>query len=390
MRPQSKFPIIVSLLLAICIVLALAWGVYQKLDSKDSAHKKGKPERAAIPVEVATVEVGAIELQRVFTGTLMAHAEFVVVPKVAGRIEALSVDLADTVKRDQVVAKLDDAEFVQAVASAKADLELEKASHKEAEGLLTIAERELTRLQRMRERGDVSESQLDAARSEQVVKKAQTEVTQARIAGAEADLASAQVRLGYTKITASWQGGNEQRVVAARLVDAGQTVAANTPLLRIVELNPLTAVFFVTERDYGLLQVGQIATIHSDAFPDEVFHGQVERIAPVFSESTRQAQVELLIDNPELRLKPGMFVRATVTLQHADDARIIPQQALTKRNEQQGVFVIVDDIARWHVVQLGFQQNEQVQVLTELPAGPVVTLGQQLLDDGSHVHVVGH
>jgi RND family efflux transporter MFP subunit len=206
---------------------------------------------------------------------------------VSGRIEQLSADLADIVTRGQLVAKLDDAEYVQALAQAEAGLAVAKANLSEAESLLKIAERELERLDKLRERGVSSESQRDAAKADQLAKQAHVQVTTAQVTRARAELETAHIRLGYTEVTAGWRGGDDRRVVAERYVDEGETVSANAPLLRIVELDPITAVFFVTERDYALLQPGQSAVLSTDAYPDESFQGRITRIAPVFRESTR-------------------------------------------------------------------------------------------------------
>jgi RND family efflux transporter MFP subunit len=385
---SSRSKPIVAGFIELSAIIALAWGVYQKLGSQHGEKGQSR-EKLPVPVEVALIERGAIEQLRNFTGTLEARSEFVVAPKITARVELLKVDLADSVDRRQVVVVLDDAEFVQAVARAEADLDVEKALHIEALGLLKIAERELKRLEKIQARGDVSEAQLDITRSELVAKQALTDVTRARIARAEADLEAARIRLGYTQVRADWQGGSERRVVAQRFVDAGETVAANAPLLRIVELNPITAVFFVTERDYAKLKAGQLSSLNTDAFPGETFEGSVQRIAPVFSESTRQARVELLVANPELRLKPGMFVRASVKLAREEDATIVPVQALTQRNDQQGVFVVDGEVARWIAVETGLRQDDRVQVSGNHLSGQVVVLGQQLLEDGSRLRIVG-
>ena len=380
-------------LYALLFLLALAgvigWGVYQKLGS-GQAEVRQQRQRVAAPVEVATVEVGAIEQLRSFTGTLEARSEFIAAPKIDGRIELLQVDLADSVKRGQVVAVLDDAEYVQEVASARADLAVEKAGHAEALDQLEITERELKRLEPIHKRGELSTSQLDVVRSQMVAKKSLIEVTRARIARAEAELESARIRLGYTQVKADWEGGNETRVVAERYVDAGETVAANAHLLRIVELDPITAVFFVTERDYARLSVGQQASLGTDAYPGVDFVGSVQRIAPVFSETTRQARIELLVENPDRRLKPGMFIRATVMLQRVEDAIIVPELALTQRDGREGVFMVDADgrTARWQVIEPGIRQGEKLQVTGATLSGQVVVLGQQLLDDGSELRVV--
>lgn len=263
----------------------------------------------------------------------------VVAPKVSGRIEQLDVDLADTVSRGQLVATLDNAEYVQALRQAQADLAVAKANLAEAGSLLTIAERELQRVDKLRDRGVSSESQRDAAMADQLAKKAHVEVTRAQVTRVQAELETTRIRLGYTQVAAGWRGGSEQRLVAERYVDEGEVVAANAPLLRIVELNPIKVVTFVTERDYALLKNGQNASLTTDAYPDESFAAEIVRISPVFREATRQAQVELRVDNAQLRLKPGMFVRVMVILEQAQGVTIVPEQALVTREGQSGMFV---------------------------------------------------
>jgi RND family efflux transporter MFP subunit len=111
-------------------------------------------------------------------------------------------------------------------------------------------------------------------------------------------------------------------VVAERFVEEGDTVSANSPLLSVVELDPLQAVIHATERDYGRLTRGQDALLSTDAWPGEIFPARIERVAPVFQENTRQARVELRVENADHRLKPGMFIRATVVLERAADALV--------------------------------------------------------------------
>jgi RND family efflux transporter MFP subunit len=355
--------------------------------SDDDATEGERGDARPVPVELAEIEEGPIERRRTFTGTLEPEAEMMVAPKIAGRIEELFVDLADRVTPDQVVARLDNDEHLQAVAQAEADLAVAEANLVEAESLLTIAERELERVDQLRERGVSSESQRDIAKADQLAKQAHVAVAKAQVTRARAELATARIRLGYTEVTASWRGDGDERVVAERHVEEGETVSANEPLFRIVDLDPIKAVFFVTETDYALLAPGQEAELATDAYPGEVFSGRIVRIAPVFREATRQARVELGVENPGLRLKPGMFVRVTVVLERVGLATIVPGQALTTRDGQQGIFVLAADgrSVAWRPVRPGVHQEERVQIAGEGLSGRVVTLGQQLLEDGSPV-----
>jgi RND family efflux transporter MFP subunit len=376
----------ISLLIVAGLVTWVFVGDYLQ-DSEKVSRSKAK---RVVPVEVAAIERGSIDLRRTFTGAVAAMAEFVVAPKVSGRIEELNVDLADTVKRGQVVARLDNDEYVQSVLQAQADLAVAKANLAEAESLLKLAARELKRIENLRKRGVATESQLDTARADQLAKQAHLEVTRAQLTRAEAQLQATRIRRDYTEVTADWRNGNDQRVVAERYVNEGQTVSANTALLRIVELDPVKAVFFVTEKNYARLQPGQLVLLSTDAYPDESFEGRIIRIAPVFSESTRQAQVELRVANPQLRLKPGMFVRADVVLEQLVDVTIVPESALIKRDNKYGVFVVSADGSKviWKVVQVGIREDQRVQVIASDLGGRVVILGQHLLDNDSVISII--
>lgn len=366
----------------------MAWLVYSGYNKPagETATQRGAQ---VAPVEVAPIERGPITFRRTFSGTLEATAEFVVAPKISGRVKRLAVDLADSVKRGQTVVELDDREYVQEVSQAEADLAVARANLAEAKSTLEISERELGRIQTLRKRGVASESQFDEAKTRELSAQARLEVSRAQLQRAEAALESAKIRLAYTTVGAEWTGGSEERIVAERFVDEGDTVSANAPLLSIVELSPITGVIYVTERDYGRVSDGQHATLTTDAFPGEVFDGNVARISPVFRQESRQARIELTIPNKERRLKPGLFIRVTIDLAHIDDAIIVPEAAITMRAEQEGVFVVNEDGAtvRWQPVTPGLREGDRIQIDGENLQGRVVTLGQQLLDDGSPITI---
>lgn len=369
-------------------VAGLGWLIYNRLQE----HQRpvgGARAPQAVPVEVSEIRRGSIEAHRTFSGTLEAPARFAVAPKVSGRIERMLVDVADPVERGQMVAELDDDEYVQAVVQAKADLSVTRANRAEARSALEIARRELKRIETLRERGVTSDAQMDTAKANELAKEAFLEVAGAHVTKAEASLEAANIRLGYTKVTAGWTGEDAARVVAERFVDEGDTVSANTPLVSVVDLDPIIGVIFVTEKDYGRLIPGQPVSLMTDAYPEERFQGRILRIAPVFQAATRQARVELTAENPNHRLKPGMFIRAKVVLERVEDAVIVPDLALTVRDDRTGIF-LVDDSARavsWREVAVGIRDGDRVQVSGEGLSGRVVTLGQQMLEEGSAITI---
>lgn len=383
---DAKFYILMALIL--CAAVAVGWLIMGH-DEKRGGIGMSTIAATPVPVEVARIQRGPIELKRTFSGELEAFAEFVVAPKVNGRVERFFVNIADKVERGQVVAELDNDEYIQAVAQAEADLEVARANLFEAESAQVIALREFKRTESLLNRGIASQSEYDAARQELHSKEAQLKVAAAQVKKAESSLETANIRLGYTQVTAGWTGGGEQRVVAERYMDDGQTVAANAPLLLIVELHPIIGVIFVTEKDYARLKPGQLVSLKTDAYPDEHFTGRIDRIAPVFRKSTRQARIEMIIDNPKHQLKPGMFIRVSVVLAKVTDAVIVPEQALTKRNDKNGIFLVSADgkTAIWHEVRVGVRDGNWLQVEGEGLTGRVIVLGQQLVSDGAAITI---
>ncbi len=380
--------IFILTVLLIGATAGLGWVIFGELQDRAGSSKSAKTLRP-VPVEVAQIQRGSIALQRTFSGELEALAEFVVAPKVSGRVERVIVNIADSVKRGQVVAELDNDEYVQAVAQAQADLLVAWANQAQAKSALEIANREFKRTESLLKRGIASDSEFDAARQARLAKQAQLKVGAAQVTKAESSLEIANIRLGYTKVTAGWTGGAEHRVVAERYVNEGQTVAANAPLLLIVDLNPIIGVIFVTERDYAHLKPGQLVSLITDAYPGEQYPGRIARIAPVFRKSTRQARIEMTIDNPQHRLKPGMFIRTTIVLTQVSAATIIPEQALTIRDDRSGVFIVSEEgqSVAWHEVKVGIREGDRVQVEGKGLSGRVVTLGQQLVKNGSAITI---
>lgn len=338
---------------------------------------------------VAPIERGSIDAYRVFSGSLEASASFVVASKIGGRVKSVLVDIGDEVQPGQKVVIIDDAEYKQAKEQARADLLVAQANLMEAQNLLTITERSMERTKTLSEKGVASAAELDSSQSDLLAKQAKVAVLEAQVVRAKAELKTSNIQLGYAVVDAVWSDAKTPRVVAERFVDEGEVVQANTPLLRIVELKPINAIFFVPEKDYGSLHIGQSVTLHTDAYPDTPETGTIARIAPVFQDSSRQARVEVTIPNETGRLKPGMFVRADVKVDTAASVVIVPTDAIVTRDDTQGIFIVKPGtkIVRWRSVTVGIQHGDNVEVTGTDLTGQVVILGQQLVKDGSRVSI---
>jgi multidrug efflux pump subunit AcrA (membrane-fusion protein) len=379
---------------------------------------RGAGERPPAPVEAVAMRVGELVQRRTFSGTLEATRALTGAPKVGGRLARLEVAIGDVLEDGAIIASIEDDELVQLVAESEAEVAVARADHGEAESAHILAERALKRVESLSVQGITSQAELDTASVNEFARRSRVEVTLAEIQRAEAELEGARIRLGHARVVASWgdQPANpsaptdaptngadsghgytrDRRIVGRRFVDAGGYVAAGTPLVSIVDLDPIHAVITVPERDYARLQTGLSASIVTDAYPGEAFNGEITRLAPVFNRSTRQARVELVIENDELRLKPGMFVRATLELQRVAGATIVPFAALAERDERPGVFVLDEEGARvaWVPVTVGVRDEHEVAIqgadLDALAAAGrrVVVMGQEMCDDGGRVRAI--
>lgn len=389
-RVAATVGVVVVSLVVLAGLGALAW---LRSGAAGGGGRGGGAQPAA--VEVAPVEVGRLEGRRAYSAALEARALVTIAPKVAGTITSLPVDLGDTVERGQVIARLDGDEFAQAAAQAEAELEVVRAQLAEAQSAAEIAARELERAENLHRRGIASDADLDRARAADLAARSAVAVAQAQAARARAALQGAQIRLGYATIRAEWEGGSDVRAIARRFAEEGDTVGANTPILSVVELDPITAVFFATQRDYGRLAVGQAVGVTADAFPGERWTGEISRIAPVFDAASRQARIEVVVPNQGLRLKPGMFVKTEVVLEVAEGATIVPEAALTRRDGRDVVFVLDEDgtTVRQAPVSIVVASGGRVAIEPQgdalLGGARVVTLGHQLIGEGSAVVVPG-
>ena len=347
----------------------------------------GQFSRPAVAVEIADVRQQTIQDAGEYTGSLSPRSQFIVTSNVSGRLERLRVNIGDRIKQNHIIANVDDAIFQEQVQRAKADLDVANANLAEAESALLVAQREFERSQTLSKTNILSQSKLDAAEAAYHAAVARVNVAKATVVSRESALKTAELNLSYTIIKASWSDGAPTRIIAERFVDEGTLLKANDEVVSVVDIQSITCVIYVIERDYFRVKQGQQAEITTDAFAGTVFDGKVARIAPILKETSRQAQIEIDIPNPDERLKPGMFVRVRLRFEQIENATVVPVAALVTRNERQGVFAVdmQRNTATFVPVTVGVTNKDIAQIINPPLSGAVVTLGQHLLEDGARI-----
>jgi RND family efflux transporter MFP subunit len=375
------------ILIAVIVVIVglIGWQVVRKISGQGSGIER---TAAPVAVEIEAVKKATIRDTGNFTGTLAPKSQFMVAPKIAGRLEKLMVDIGDRVIRNQLIAVLDDEEYSQQLRQAEADLLVAKANLEESRSSVDVSKRELERVEELHKKGISADSELDASRGNYATQEARYKVAQAQVANREAALESAKVRLSYTKIRASWEEGTNPRVVGERFVHEGTMLTPNAPILSLLEINPLLAIIHITDKDYFRIKPGQSALINSDALPDKTVFGEIVRIAPLLKETSREARVEIEFTNPEGLFKPGMFINIQIQFASHEEATVVPVSSVVKRGDQQGIFLAdtENNVVKFVPVTVGISTNELAEIIEPSTIdGQVVTLGQHLLADGSPI-----
>ena len=345
-------------------------------------------EDAPTAVELIPVRHGAFSLRRSYTGTLEPAASFVAAPRVGGRIASIDVDLGDAVVRGQVVARIYDTTLRRELAVAKAQLGVVRARRVAAGNAIETATRNFERAEALAGKGIASSQELDVTRAEQLDAEGDLAIAKAEAARAEAEVAAAAARVEEARVVLAWEGGGEARVVSRRHVDPGETVSANAPVVTVVDLSEVIVVVSVTETDHARLRRGQAVQVRADALGDEVFDGQVDRVAPVLAEGSRRARVEMRLPNADGRLTPGMFVRVEAVLERIEDAAVVPADAVVEREGERVVFGVERGVARAYPVQVRARTEIEVAIAADVLPAEVVVLGASGLQPGGAVRVV--
>jgi len=409
--------ILFSILICIgALVLYRGWGATQKKSGRRSLLTE-------IAVQVSPVVRKDLAYSLFTTADITPMMQVDLFPKVSGYLEKIYVNLGDSVRQGQVIARIDQSDFIQKVreseakvAQAKAHLaELEAGSRPEelcqaeeavrqAQSRFDNAKLQRERVEALFKRRVISKKEADIAEMEYTVAEAQLasgqqhlrlvregarqevkEASRAKLKEVEALLAQDQIRLQNTNIVAPFQGE-----IIRKYVDAGALVSSSTPIVNLVHTMTLKIVTNVLERDIPLLKPGMKATIRTEAYPERTFEGRVARVNIGLELSTRTLQAEIEIPNPNRLLKPGMFARVEVVLIEKTGVLAIPGHAVILDRGEPFVYVVEGNKASRRPVAIGIEQNRFVEIKEGLKeADQVVTRGQEAIRENTTLRVIG-
>ena len=294
----------------------------------------GRAGRPPMPVEFAVVKRAPVAEQILVVGNLIGAATVQVVPRVNGRLAAVNVQLGDSVRRGQMVAKVEDLEIQEQVRQAEAAYKVSEATIRQRDADLKLARTNKERSESLYKRQLLPQQTYDDTVARLEAAQAQNDLANAQFEQAKARLEELKITLQNTIIASPVDG-----FVGKRFSDPGAFVGPNSPVVSVVDIRTVRMVANLVEKDVKRVHVGTVAAVEVDAFPGEKFSGRVSRVAPVFDPATRTAEMEIEIPNGNFRLKPGMYSRVALVVDSRADALTVPRNALVELDGKPGVFI---------------------------------------------------
>lgn len=343
----------------------------------------GQFGRPPLTVELAPAKRMSITSEITVVGNLVGEATVSVAPRVAGRLQDISVRLGDRVGRGQRIARIEDFEIQEQVKQAEAALEVALATIRQREADLQLAKTNAERSRSLYERQLLPKQTLDDNEARYQSAIAALDLARAQNAQSKARLDELRINLANMVITSPVTG-----FVSKRLVDPGAFVSQNSPVAEVVDVTSVRLEANIVERDLKQLKAGDPTRVEVDAFPGEHFMGRIARVSPVLDPATRTAPIEIEIPNSGFRLKPGMYARVGILTGSKKDALVVPSDAVVDLGGRRGVFTPLNQSAAFRTLQLGSESDEHIEVLSGLNEGDlVITTGAGALRDSDRIQI---
>jgi HlyD family secretion protein len=387
------------------VVLSLALAATGCGGSQAADAKAG--DSPARQVAITVVAKDSVRRSVDVVGTLAAVDQVTISSEAEGTVRAILADLGDRVKAGQVLIQLDHEKqqytYEQqqaALARALAQYGAADPQHlpdveqtpdvQKAKADLVQANQGFARAEELFSRTLISQQAHDDAKTAVQSKQASYDSAvqsarnlRASIQAFEAAMKLAGRQLRDTDIRAPFDG-----YVEKRLVNLGELVKAQMPVMAVVRLDPLKVTAELPERMVPWITEGRPVELRVDAYRDRTFTGTVTRISPVVNAATRAFPFEAALPNADAALKPGTFARVHVESGKVDDVLTLPYAALQYRYGVNRVFVVKGDRLSQRELQIGERLGDRVEIAGGVTEGePVAITDVDTLSDGALVAV---
>lgn len=389
----------------ITVVGALALGTVGCSKSETAQARSG--ESPAKPVHVEAVRRDSVRRAVDVVGTLAPVDQVTISSEADGKVSRILADLGDRVTAGQVLIELDHEKQQYTYEQQQATLARALAQYgaadpqhlpdientpdaRRANADLVQATQAFDRATELFKRTLISQQALEDAQAALQSKRAIYNAAlqngknlRASIQASEATMKLAGRQLRDTEIRAPFDG-----FVEKRLVNLGELVKTQMPVMAVVRLNPLKVIAEIPERMAPWITAGQAVDLQVDAYQGRKFSGKVSRISPGVNSATRAFPFEALVPNPDAALKPGTFARVHIESGQVDTILTVPYASLQYRYGVNRVFVVDGNKLAIHELAVGERLGDRIEVVNGVKAGDRVVLTDvDTLADGALVTV---
>lgn len=388
------------------IPAVLAAGLFAAGCRRDAADSSAAASRPTTAVSLAGAELRPMERTLAVLGSLVAMDEATVGIRTTGRVRTLSVDVGSLVRAGDVLAQVEPRDYELRVqqsaallgqARARLGLPVEGDDDtvdpnrinivRETQARLEEARRSLDRSRALQDQGIASEAELERATAEYEVALNRFEATlqdvrerQALLAQRRAEYDIARQFLQDTEVRAPFDG-----VIQQRLTNLGEFLAAGSPVVRIVRINPLRLRLEIPERQSAEIREGQPVRVRLEGDPTG-YDGRILRISPALDARTRMLVVEAELANPG-HLRPGALAKTEIVLAEARPTLSIPEESLATFAGSEKALVVVSNRVVERPVQTGRRLDGWVEVTSGLEPGESIIRRPGGLRTGDPVRV---
>ncbi|MGD9819643.1 MAG: efflux RND transporter periplasmic adaptor subunit [Desulfomonilaceae bacterium] len=345
----------------------------------------------SLVVEQYTVTRGTVTAKIMGTGTLEARYQTTVSAKIQGRITELTVDQNDHVKKDQLIAKLDEIELKQEVSiytasldASMATVERVKAELARSKAVFEQAERDYSRFESLVASKSVSQSDVEKIREKLSTAEADVIRSEAAVVeavklmkAAEERKRHSEAKLADTRILSPFDG-----LIIRRDREVGDIVVPGASIFRQISLSELWISAWVEETAISGIALGQQATIVFRSEPDRVLDGKVVRIGKMVDRETREFQVDVLVDQLPERWAIGQRAEVFINSDSNKNVLVVPNQSILRSNDETGVYRIDQKTIHWNPVKIGIRGETQSEILEGLAEGTIIVKDVQISDLG--------
>ena len=338
-----------------------------------------------IPVRIQGIILQDLTETIGLVGTVEPLAEATIFPKIFGRVETLSAEKGQIVKANDSLAVLEHSSITAQVEQTEAGLMVSQAQLKQGEINLNNLVKERDRMKSLTREGAASTQKLDQVETQYQTAQSQYDLVKAQIQQTEALLRQVRIQEKEAYIVTPITG-----IIAERFMDIGDMANPGLPFFKIVQVSIVKIISALSEEELSRVFEGQTKVdIKIDAYPDERFEGKVTRIAPTIDQRNRTAEIEVRLNNPDLKLKPGMFARLTLLLETKKNIIVLDRDVLVCEDDKYFVYVAHNNIAHKREVKLGMQTNGQVEIKDGLdPEEKIITTVGSNISDNAAVMII--